>query len=283
MMRFFHRNGFRKLSVKEKSVLKDQIFQQLNLEGQSRMPVRKLSWQWMAAASIVIAAAGIYMMSRVPGKSAGKTLLAVRTGAGEMKKILLPDSSEVILNANSSLEYPSDLSYTESRTVTLKGNAFFRIKKDAAIRRFVVHARSLDVTVLGTELNVDARTPETEVTLVSGKVKVSKGAAHPVYLLPGDKVRLDEQKGVLVSSVTNTLLYSAWTDGQWNFRHTSLEEIAKLLGEYYGTEIVFHNERSKKLSINAVIAVGSLQKLIPVLEQTLHVKMVVSGNRLTIE
>jgi hypothetical protein len=32
-----------------------------------------------------------------------------------------------------------------------------------------------------------------------------------------------------------------------------------------------------------VIAVGSLQKLIPVLEQTLHIQMLLSDSRLTID
>ena len=102
-------------------------------------------------------------------------------------------------------------------------------------------------------------------------------------MFPGSKVNFDTLKNTLTLSAANTLLYSAWTEGKWNFRHTSLEEIARLISEYYNTNVSFRNEKSKRLSINAVIAVGPLQKLIPVLEQTLHLQMTLSDNRLVIE
>jgi ferric-dicitrate binding protein FerR (iron transport regulator) len=240
----------------------------------------------MAAAVLVLLAAAVWLLKGAPIGRGGKTaLLAERTGANEMKTILLPDSSVVVLNANSSLEYSADLMVAGNREVRLEGNGFFSVKKDAGFRKFVVHARTLSVTVLGTELNVDARSTAAEVALVSGRVKVAiDGDGNPpVYLLPGNKVILDTLKKTLIPAVVNTLLYSAWTDGKWNFRHTSLEEIGGLIGEYYGTEVTFKNKRSKRLCINAVIAVGSLQKLIPVLEQTLHIQMTLSENRLIIE
>jgi ferric-dicitrate binding protein FerR (iron transport regulator) len=110
-----------------------------------------------------------------------------------------------------------------------------------------------------------------------------KRTEEPIYLLPGDKISLDTLRNAFIRSAINPQLYSAWTDGKWNFRHTSLDEIAGLIKEYYGVEVIFTKEKSRHLCINAVIAVTSLPKLIPVLEQTLHIQMLLSENRLTIE
>jgi ferric-dicitrate binding protein FerR (iron transport regulator) len=109
------------------------------------------------------------------------------------------------------------------------------------------------------------------------------GQAMPEYLLPGDKVSLDTVRNTFVRSVADIPLYSAWMEGQWNFRHKTLEEIAGLITKYYGIEVEFSNDRSRRLRIDAVIPIGSLQKLIPVLEQTIHRKMTLSNNVLIID
>jgi len=288
----YNNNGVDRLSGIEKKVLKAHIFHQLDLAGASTnndrsVPVKKIFLRSMAAAAIILLVISGWLLAReVKAKyERNHALLAERTGPNEMKTILLPDSSLVILNANSLLEYSPDLSATESREVRLEGNAYFNIKKDAAYKSFVVHACNLAVTVLGTELNVNARSAAAEVGLISGKVKVTEigQTAIPVYLLPGDKLTFDTLQHTFIKSGINTQLYSAWTDGKWNFRHTSLDEIARLIKEYYGVTTVFTNEKNRYLRINAVIAVTSLQKLIPVLEQTLHIKMLLSDSRLTID
>jgi ferric-dicitrate binding protein FerR (iron transport regulator) len=288
----YNNNGVRPLSPSEKEVLKENIYQRLNLMdlgGQKRHPtrIRRLTVRMMAAASVLLllASAWLLIKKRQSMSERHSMLLAERTGPNEMKKIFLPDSSVVILNANSVLRYNADLSLSESREVQLEGNAYFNVKKDGAYKSFVVHARNLSITVLGTELNVNARSAAAEVGLISGKVKVTNDQQpqQPVYLLPGDKISLDTLKNAFVRSVIDPQLYSAWTDGKWSFRHTALGEIAGLIKEYYGVEVRFTNEKSRHLSINAVIAVGSLAKLIPVLEQTLHIQMLLSESRLTIE
>lgn len=283
-------NGIRPLSKEEKASLKADIFHRLELAdavtGNQPAAVRRLPVRWMAAAVLLLLAGAAWLLTELPARRLRNTMfLAERTGPNEMKRILLPDSSMVILNANSSLEYSPDLATADNREVKLEGNAFFNVKKSAGIQRFVVHARSLAITVLGTELNVNARSAATAVSLISGKVKVTldSSSQEPVYLLPGYQASFDTLRKTLISNPSNTSLYSAWTDGKWNFRHTSMKEIGQLIEEYYGSEVCFHNEKDKRLCINAIMEVGSLQKLIPVLEQTLHIRITLSDNRLIIE
>ena len=104
-----------------------------------------------------------------------------------------------------------------------------------------------------------------------------------IYLQPGEKIKLDASRKTLIRSKISPDLYSAWTQGKWNFHQTSLQDITGLLKEYYGVETVFNNERSRHLRINAVMAVSSLYKLIPVIEQTLQIKIEILNDRLIVQ
>lgn len=276
------------LTGEEKKELKDKIFSRLDLQqpaARRQAPVRRLIFLRSAAAVFILATLSVFLIYiwRETNDST-PTFLAERTGPNQVKKIMLADSTEVILNANSILEYNPRISSTRDREVHLEGNAFFNVKKDRSFRAFIVHTRSTAVTVLGTTFNIDARSDATEVVLTSGKVKMTAaGQAMPEYLLPGDKVSLDTVQNTFVRSVADIPLYSAWMEGQWNFRHKTLEEITGLITKYYGIEVKFSNDRSRRLRIDAVIPIGSLQKLIPVLEQTIHRKMTLSNNVLIID
>lgn len=87
-------------------------------------------------------------------------------------KIILPDSSEVWLNADSYIKFPE--SFRKGlRIVAVNGEAFFKITRDES-SPFIVRSQQLEVRVLGTEFNFNNYTPDnTQVALVSGKVEVS--------------------------------------------------------------------------------------------------------------
>ena len=207
----------------------------------------------------------------------------IRTGDGEMKRITFSDSTVVMLNANSVLRYGNQFKEGASREVQLEGNAFFSVKKDRLDAPFIIHAHSLAVTVLGTEFNVNARSAATEVTLASGKVKVEGSVGNISYLQPGERIKLDTTSQSFLKAKTDPALYHAWTKGEWNFHQTTLEAITGLISEYYGTKIIFNNSASKRLRINAVLPVSSLENLVSVVERTLQIKITVEQNQLIVQ
>ncbi|HVW59591.1 MAG TPA: FecR domain-containing protein, partial [Puia sp.] len=148
------------LTGEEKKELKDKIFSRLDLRqpaARRQTPVRRLTLLRSAAAVFILAALSVFLI--YIWKGANDTipaLLAERTGPNQVKKIILADSTEVILNANSMLEYNPRISSTRDREVRLEGNAFFNVKRDHGFRSFIVHTRSTAVTVLGTTFNIDA-------------------------------------------------------------------------------------------------------------------------------
>jgi transmembrane sensor len=275
------------LSEEEKAVLKENIFQRLHIAS-SREKIlsvdRKRTYRWLAAAAVLgIIAVSAFVLIK-PKEETRQSLLSETTSNGEMKEIILPDSSIVILNAGSSLKYDSNFLNQRAREVFLEGNAFFNVKKDAGHKQFIVHAKSLAITVLGTQFNVNARSSATEVGLTSGKVKITgSGNSDSAFMLPGEKIRLDTVQQLLIRSTLDTQLYSAWTEHKWSFRQTTLEEITGLISEYYGVEVVYHNEKSKRMKVTAVIPVNNLEMLTRILSKTLHIGINQINNRLIIQ
>jgi len=278
--------GIQPLTAEEKSAIRHNIYEQINQPVKTFVSLRQRTLPLLKVAAVVsgIILITSYFLNKKP-VTATNWLVKETTGTKETKEILLADSSVVILNANSTITYNSNIGSNQNRDVTLAGNAFFKISKKADHRPFTVHSNSISIAVLGTEFNVDARNKATAIVLITGKVKVSadNNKSTAVYMSPGEKVQLDTLHHELIKSTTNTLLYSAWTEGKWNFSSTSLLDITKLIYEYYGVETIFHKERLKRLKISAVIPVTDLASFINILSKTLNLKITEQQSQLHIQ
>jgi ferric-dicitrate binding protein FerR (iron transport regulator) len=273
------------LTSDEKLTIKQAIYQQINQPVKYLSLFKQKSIQLLKVAAIIsgIIMATAYFFNKKPVKET--TLIAQHTGIKETKEILLGDSTVIILNANSSITYNSDISTIQNREISLEGNAYFKVKKKVDHRPFTVHANSISIAVLGTEFNVDARSKATEIVLTTGKVKVSsdKDSLMLAYLSPGEKVQLDTLHNSFIKSNSDTKLYTAWTEGKWNFSSTSLLDVTKLIHEYYGIETIFKNEKAKRLKISAVIPVTDLTSFTNILAKTLNLKITEQHNQLNIQ
>ncbi len=82
----------------------------------------------------------------------------------------LPDQTHVTLNRHSKIQYARDFA-GKLREVTLSGEAFFKVTKDAG-KPFIVHTPMANVKVVGTAFNVAEGHGELEVSVSEGKVLV---------------------------------------------------------------------------------------------------------------
>lgn len=119
----------------------------------------------------------------------------VRTTTSENKEFRLPDSSSVILNAQSYLSY-SDRKWDHRREVRLDGEAYFSVIHGS---RFDVHTSSGTISVLGTQFNVKNRTEYFEVICYQGLVQVESAGEiaqlppyHMFRILNGTITRSDD-------------------------------------------------------------------------------------------
>ncbi len=92
----------------------------------------------------------------------------ISTQYAERAEIVLPDASEVLLNADSHLSY-NKKNWAKKRDIALTGEAFFKVAKG---KRFTVTTENGTVTVLGTQFNVENRKGYFEVACYEGLVSV---------------------------------------------------------------------------------------------------------------
>ena len=153
-------------------------------------------------------------------------------------KITLSDGTQVWLNENSRLTYPT-VFRGKDRCVTLQGEAYFQVTHDDH-HPFIVKAGGMETRVLGTEFNVntsDASHPH--VTLVEGSVEVSAIANNMVkeqkVISPGEDATVDAHGDIKVEHVdTNDMV--CWKDGIQLFDNASLREILIQLGSWYNAD-----------------------------------------------
>jgi ferric-dicitrate binding protein FerR (iron transport regulator) len=94
---------------------------------------------------------------------------SVATQYAETKEVVLPDSSELLLNAESQVSYDKK-NWNKKRNIILQGEAFFKVSKG---NTFTVTTDQGIVTVLGTQFNVENREGFFEVSCFEGLVSVT--------------------------------------------------------------------------------------------------------------
>ncbi|QHT65198.1 FecR family protein [Rhodocytophaga rosea] len=207
-----------------------------------------------------------------------------RTPYSQIKNITLPDGSQVVLNANSSLQYSSDWTDQKDREVQLTGEAFFDVvkKPGMANARFVVHTNGLMVVVLGTQFNVNNRRNKVEVVLQEGKVSLSKSGEiqTPVLMAPGDFIEYTQGTNQMHRKKVNPLLYSSWKEDEMIFEAKPLIEIAQILEDTKGIRVVFENDSLKKLSFTGTLPHQDMDNFFLVLSKSFGIEVIKQGNQI---
>lgn len=163
------------------------------------------------------------------------------TGFEGRKTVVLPDGSEVLLNAFSELQIADDFN-KDHRRVRLKGEAFFRVKEHPG-RPFIVVTGNTAVTVLGTSFKIRnyGVDKDLSVMLDAGKVRVEsidgKKPSFKEILLPGDQMVVRNGNSFSRGRFNEGDLQK-WMKGQLVFKEAGLDEIKARLQELFGVTIV---------------------------------------------
>ncbi|MBR5350941.1 MAG: FecR domain-containing protein [Prevotella sp.] len=150
--------------------------------------------------------------------------------------VTLPDGSLVHLNYDSRLIYPEK--FGDRRDVILEGEAYFMVAHDKS-RKFVVHTPQGDVTVHGTEFNVNTRNENdaVNIVLVKGSVGFTPAEGNETMLAPGHELSYGNHQ--LSIRPTDIAPYTAWNAGEFVFSDWTLERIMSVIARWYGLEIRF--------------------------------------------
>lgn len=190
---------------------------------------------YSVAASIVVLAVSIYLFNAWNRES----YLEYHTAYGETKTIILPDSSTVILNSNSTLRYSHGWESKPVRELWLEGEAYFSVVHMVNNQPFRVRTdEGIAVEVLGTTFNVYHRTEQTKVVLNTGKIRLhlpERAAADSITMAPGDFIEYKDKS--FSKRIVNPAIYTAWTENKIILDHTSLRDMVEMMHDNYGIEI----------------------------------------------
>lgn len=206
----------------------------------------------------------------------------ISTPRGKTFTVTLSDGTKVLLNAESSLRYPTSFQ-GDKRVVQLNGEAFFTVAKDKK-HPFVVQTAQANTIVTGTKFNFRAYGGAvSHVTLVEGHVSVNAlNSKRTVKLQPGEDVSLYTNGQLQVEQI-DVERYVAWTEGFFYFEETPLSEIMSELGRWYNVNIYFSDEKIMDYHFNFWVNRNqSLQKALDLLNQLQKVDAVFKNNTIYI-
>lgn len=174
------------------------------------------------------------------------TRFIVEKGGGK-SSLLLPDGTRVLLNAGTTIQYPTQFDQKE-RTVMLEGEGYFEVAKNEQ-KPFIVRLKGYDVKVLGTVFNVKAY-PDMDystTSLISGKVFLTSyntegDVCGEQILQPSETARIDKQTGTITTFRVDEDFQLAWTKGLYKFKDKPFSEVVTELERLYDVTIRIDDE-----------------------------------------
>lgn len=249
----------------------------LKIAEMQRNKRKKVTISWFATAASILLLIGLGIFYN-QYKSQSNQIIVYSTG-GVVKEIVLPDSSHIWLNVNSSLKSPVNFS-KKQRKVTLKGEAYFEITRDVN-RPFKITTGNTVTEVLGTTFNImmDTLNGNVNVFVTSGKVAFYKEgqSTQKSILNPNDLGQYKELSQQIIKSTTSNKNFLSWKTGILTFSDTPLGEVCKELSRHYKKSIKV-SDLIFDQSITGSFKDEKLEDILKTIEMTLNVKDTMNGS-----
>jgi len=254
----------------------------------------RVTVRWLVAA---VMAVFIAVISLIYFKNKREVHL-YSTENNEQKKIILPDGSTVILNANSQITYNDQDFGKKSRIVQMDGEVYFDVIKNKGLP-FLVKVHDVSIRVLGTAFDVKAYNKQNkiETSLFRGKIEMTltenKRHTEKVILLPNEKAVVGNNN-VTVSKNKNDISTikickikqvsmngktvnrdTAWLQKQLLLDNQTFASFAEDLADRYGKQFVIQDSSVASYIYSGSIPTVSLEKVLDALSsiQSFHYKI----------
>lgn len=216
-----------------------------------------------------------------PKKTIYNTIFTPRGGE---YRLTLPDGTQVMLNASSTLKYPIRFD-DEKRLVELSGEAYFNVTKKTTDGRrvpFIVQTGDLKLEVLGTQFNIKNYNREIETTLVEGAVKLHFSSDDIYTLKPNQQaVYKGDPKAVRIANVDPYYMI-AWKNGSFAFDQVSIYEVMENISRWYDVDIDYIGDLSDVYFSGQVSRFEDIDKLLNTIALTGSVSFKTEGRRVLV-
>ena len=199
------------------------------------------------------------------------------TRTGEQQSVELLDGSRLYLNTASA----ASIEFTEARRTVLlhAGEIYVEVASDAD-RPFVVDAGTGTATALGTSFSVKRRHETFDVLVTSSRVDVVGSDVGSMIVEAGQGVRVTAT-GIQPVEQRSVQTALSWRSGRLVFDGLPLGEVLAELDRYLPGRVVIADSAVKAIPVTATFSIARIDTALETIEQTLPVRLIRLGDRLT--
>jgi ferric-dicitrate binding protein FerR (iron transport regulator) len=235
----------------------------------------------------------------------------IRAPLGARSEIILPDGSQVWLNAGSKLKYLNVFN-KNSRMVSLEGEGYFKVAKNDKLP-FNVKTGDLYIMAVGTEFNVKSYDDEgiIETTLVEGKVSIRRNKQNTrksqvivlephqkaVYVKEGQQLTIEDLKAVRqtkpeILTLKKGIMYIAdkidpepiisWKENRLILKGEELSNLLIKLERKYDVSFEYETEDIKQFRFSGTLENETLTQVLDVIKLSAPIDYSLEGKTVKI-
>lgn len=241
----------------------------------NQTPAKKIQLSYIIrniAAVILLIGIGslIYFQMQFKSKS-----ISIQTQK-EIKKELLPDGSQIIMNQNSSIQYQFS---EEKRIIQLKGEAFFEVKHDSS-KPFIIEVHDLQITDIGTAFLVSENKDQSTVYIgVEEGIIMIESAENKMELKAGEQAVYDVKSAKLERFLKEQKIRPTYASKVLRFNRTPLYQALQEIENNYQLNIEIGTKSIQNCEITASFTDENPDIILQVICETLHLDMKKTNNQ----
>lgn len=287
----YDRTTLAEMSNTEEKDTRQAIWTKLNdnLQATGDLPERPVvrmrkTWLKYATAAVVTGVSitgSIWLASR----KATPQYTMIAAGAGQHKKIDLPDGTSLLLSANSEVLVPDDYNKTIREVQMPYGEVFYDVAKDST-RPFVIQSGPLTVKVLGTSFHIRLLKglSEQEVLVKSGRVQVSNGDRVLGILTKGNRLFYDTASRQVAIQYNKERMAEQVQQGWLVFENTPYATFAAIMNSHFNIHITDPDKKLNNVRFTAAFPpTASVKDIMAVLTSIHHIQYQEVGDKLIIK
>lgn len=196
------------------------------------------------------------------------------TDVGAQQIVRLDDGTVLRLNTDSKVAIHFG---RKVRTVRLlRGEGFFEVAHDPA-RPFVVEAGATRVRALGTKFDVRRLKAGTQVTLLEGRVQVTRSSRPEAWTL-GPNQQITVNGAVVPPRSADAAAASSWTTGRVRFHETPLAAAVAEMNRYSRTKIVLEADHLVGIRVSGIFETGNTQAFLSAVTELFGLEAVTTSD-----
>ncbi|HMI05100.1 MAG TPA: FecR domain-containing protein [Pedobacter sp.] len=270
--KLYHKNGF------DPQLSWNTLNNKLELQADVELleePKHKSSislWFKVAAAVLVIVSVGYYFML------GSKYVVVSTTQSDVVSRVILPDGTELSLNAGTIIKYDKENFNADRKLVLERGEVFIQVSKHKG-SQFRIDLGDVEARDIGTSFNVVKNEAQASVIVEEGKVAMKHRIAGEQVLLTPGMLGVYNTETKQLSRMNNTdPNYKAWVDKKFIFHEMPFEQVAAQLKKVYKMPLIIKGDDLKSRKLTAKLHYQTLDSVLEVISASLQCKLVKEQN-----